>query len=76
MPQVQAAVPWDQAARERFGGSSFPVDEYRERLARVRAAMAQAGLTHLIAYSNYADPGNARWLSGFFTSHGDSLVVV
>ncbi|HUZ00059.1 MAG TPA: Xaa-Pro peptidase family protein, partial [Thermomicrobiaceae bacterium] len=47
-----------------------------ERLARVRAAMAQAGLTHLIAYSNYADPGNARWLSGFFTSHGDSLVVV
>lgn len=76
MPQVQASVPWDHDARRRFGGLSFPVEEYRDRLARVQAAMQRDGLTHLVAYSNYADPGNARWLSGFFTSHGDSLVVV
>jgi Xaa-Pro aminopeptidase len=38
--------------------------------------MQEAGLTHLIAYGNYADPGHITYLSGFFTRHGDSFVVI
>ncbi len=76
MPQVQATVPWDWNARRRIGALNFPEAEYESRIHRLRTAMDEAGLTHLIAYSNHADPGNVRWLSGFFTSYGESLVVV
>jgi Xaa-Pro dipeptidase len=76
MPQITATVPWGWDARQRMDALSFPVAEYEARLERTRREMEQAGLTHLIAYSNYADPGNVRWLTGFPTSYGDSMVVI
>jgi Xaa-Pro dipeptidase len=76
MPVVDARIPWDREARERQHGLAFPRDEYEARLERLRRAMEQAELTHLVAYGNHADPGNITWLSGFFTRHGDSFVVV
>lgn len=76
MALVQTTVPWDHEARRAFADPAFPVAEYEARVARLRAEMERAGLTHLLAYSNFADPGNVRWLAGFNTSYGDSLVVV
>lgn len=76
MPVVDAKVPWDREARLRQDGLAFPQEEYEARLDKVRAEMEREGLTHVIAYGNYADPGNITWLSGFFTRHGDSFVVV
>jgi Xaa-Pro aminopeptidase len=76
MAVVDAKVPWDPEARARLDGLAFPRSEYEERIRKVRQEMEQAGLTHVIAYGNYADPGNITWLSGFFTRHGDSFVVV
>lgn len=76
MPQVQATVPWDWESRRRVDALDFPEEEYETRIDRLRQAMNDAGLTHLIAYSNSADPGNVRWLSGFPTSFGESIVVV
>lgn len=76
MPVVDAKVPWDREARLRQNGLAFPREEYERRLDKVRHEMDQAELTHVIAYGNFADPGNITWLSGFFTRHGDSFVVV
>jgi Xaa-Pro aminopeptidase len=76
MAVVDAKVPWDREARLRPGGRAFPREEYERRLEKLRREMEGAGLTHVIAYGNYADPGNITWLSGFFTRHGDSFVVV
>jgi Xaa-Pro dipeptidase len=76
MPQVQATVPWDWEHRRRVDALDFPEDEYETRMSRLRVAMQDAGLTHLIAYSNFADPGSVRWLSGYSPSLGEALVVV
>jgi Xaa-Pro aminopeptidase len=76
MPHVNATVPWDWEARQPYMAPPFPMDEYETRIARTRAAMEAAGLTHLIAYGNEADPGHTRWLSGYLSSRGDTFVVI
>ncbi len=76
MSLVKASVPWDWGTRQKHMVLHFPVSEYRDRIAKVRREMEERGLTHLIAYSNFADPADVRWLSGFNTSHGDSFVVI
>ena len=76
MTIVDAKVPWDREARLAQDGLAFPRDEYEARIEKVRLGMQEADLSHLIAYGNYADPGNITYLSGFFTRHGDSFVVV
>ena len=50
--------------------------EFERRIRKVRSEMERLNLTHLVAYGNYADPGNITWLSGFYTRHGDSFVLV
>lgn len=76
MTIVEARVPWDREARLALNGLAFPREEYEARIDKVRAGLEEAGLTHLVAYGNYADPGHITYLSGFFTRHGDSFVVV
>jgi Xaa-Pro dipeptidase len=76
MTLVEARVPWDREARLALNGLAFPREEYEARIDRVRTGMEEAGLAHLVAYGNYADPGHITYLSGFFTRHGDSFVVV
>jgi len=53
---------------------AFPPEEYRERLAKTRSAMAEAGIDVLLASS----PGNVLYLSGYQTFSvlaGETLVV-
>lgn len=76
MPQIQATVPWDWQTRRSIDALDFPEEEYRDRIVRLRLAMQQAELTHLIAYGNWADPGPVRWLTGYSPSYGEALVVV
>ena len=76
MPRVRATIAYDWDARQPYMGPHFPAEEYETRIAQVRAAMEQAGLTHLIAYGSAADPGYTRWLSGSLTSRGDTFVVI
>lgn len=54
----------------------FPQTEYERRIAAVQARLKAEGLAALVAYSNGADPGNARYLVNFETSAGDTIVVV
>src|SRR5262249_53332937 len=76
MTIVEARVPWDREARLALNGLAFPREEYEARIDRVRTGMEAAGLSHLVAYGNSGAPGHTTYLSGFFTRHGDSFVVV
>ncbi len=49
---------------------SFTRDEFLRRAQRVQAAMEQAGLDALIAYSVKNDPGSVVYLSGYETGLG------
>ena len=42
---------------------AFPTDEYQERLAKTRSAMAEVGVDVLLVSS----PGNVLYLSGYQT---------
>ncbi|WP_106477608.1 ectoine hydrolase DoeA [Phytohalomonas tamaricis] len=48
-------------SREAIPRESFTREEYAQRLSRVRAAMARAGVDVLIIY----DPSNMAWLTGY-----------
>src|SRR5436309_10413767 len=76
MPRARSVVPWTWEARQRYMAPPFPLAEYDTRRARTRAAMEEAGLTHLIVYGSGADPGHTRWLSGFISTRGDTFVVL
>jgi Xaa-Pro aminopeptidase len=76
MAVIDAKVPYDPAARATMDALAFPRAEYERRVEAVRREMERTELTHVIAYGNFADPGNITWLSGFFTRHGDSFVVI
>ncbi len=72
----QAKVPYDLAARRAWRALPFPEAEYERRIAAVQARLRAEGLAALLAYSNGADPGHARYLVNFETSAGDTVVVV
>jgi Xaa-Pro aminopeptidase len=76
MPVYQTKVPYDPEARRPWQTMPFPQSEYQRRIAVVQARLQARGLAALVAYSNGADPGNARYLVNFETSAGDTIVVV
>src|SRR5215470_972562 len=46
------------------------------RLARVRAAMGEAGLDALLIYTNNTRPAGVSWLTGFVPYWSEALLVV
>jgi Xaa-Pro aminopeptidase len=54
----------------------FPVEEYHERLDRIRARMREDGLDCLVVLGNRADTGNIRYLSNFEDFYGGETIVV
>src|SRR5262245_6277177 len=46
------------------------------RLARVRAAMGEAGLDALLLYTNTTRPAGVSWLTGFVPYWSEALLVV
>ncbi|HET7266019.1 MAG TPA: Xaa-Pro peptidase family protein [bacterium] len=76
MPVYEAKVPYDPEARRPWRWMPFPQGEYERRIAAVQARLKTEGLAALVAYSNGADRGNARYLVNFETNAGDTIVVV
>ncbi|HKX19229.1 MAG TPA: Xaa-Pro peptidase family protein [bacterium] len=76
MPVYEAKVPYGPDARRPWRTMPFPQSEYERRIAAVQARLQAEGLAALVAYSNGADPGNARYLVNFETSAGDTIVVI
>src|SRR5579871_6794893 len=66
MTIVDAKVAWDPDARAALNGLAFPREEYEARIDKVRSGMEEAGLSHLVAYGNYADQATSP------TSRGSS----
>jgi len=54
----------------------FPESEYERRIAAVQARLRAERLAALVAFSNGADPGHARYLVNFEPSAGDTMVVI
>ena len=76
VPVYEAKVPYDPEARRPWRWMPFPQGEYERRIAAVQARLKTDGLAALVAYSNGADRGNARYLVNFETNAGDTIVVV
>jgi Xaa-Pro aminopeptidase len=69
-------VPFDWDSRKRWLELPFPEEEYRDRLARSRKAMAENGFEALLAVARAGDDATVRWLSNFTPFLGQAVVVV
>jgi Xaa-Pro aminopeptidase len=76
MPHYETIVPYDWESRQAWMELDFPVPEYEDRIARVRALMRGQGLDCLLAFGGAANAANVRYLSGYEPSYGDNVVVV
>jgi len=76
VPVYQAKVPYDPDARRPWRTMPFPESEYERRIAAVQARLRAERLAALVAFSNGADPGHARYLVNFEPSAGDTMVVI
>ena len=59
---------WDEA--------DLPLATLAARLARLQAAITQAGLDGLLIYTNIARPAGASWLTGFTPYWSEGLLLV
>jgi Xaa-Pro aminopeptidase len=76
MPYGWGRVPYTYADRAPWMNLPFPVEEYRERLRRLGAAMAAQDLDCLVVTGNRADGTNIRYLTNFEDFYGgDSMLV-
>jgi Xaa-Pro dipeptidase len=76
MPYDWGRVPYAHADRLPWMNLPFPVEEYQERLDRIRAHMRQDGLDCLVVLGNRADTGNIRYLSNFEDFYGGDTIIV
>ncbi|MDR7420631.1 MAG: Xaa-Pro peptidase family protein [Armatimonadota bacterium] len=76
MPYDWGRVPYTYADRLPWMNLPFPVEEYHERLDRIRARMRQDGLDCLVVLGNRADTGNVRYLSNFEDFYGGDTIIV
>jgi hypothetical protein len=56
--------------------TELPDAVFEARLARVRAAMAQAQLDALVVYTNNTRPAGVSWLTGFVPYWSEALLVL
>lgn len=76
MPLYEAKVPYGPDARRPWRAMPFPESEYERRIAAVQARLRAERLAALVAFSNGADPGHARYLVNFEASAGDTVIVI
>jgi Xaa-Pro aminopeptidase len=72
----QAKVPYGPDARRPWRAMPFPEAEYERRTAAVQTRLQREGLASLVAFSNAADPGHARYLANFEAGPGETVVVI
>ena len=76
MPYGWGRVPYSFQDRLPWMNLPFPVDEYHDRLNRLRARMATDGIDCLVVLGNRADNSNIRYLSNFEDFYGGETVIV
>lgn len=73
-PCWRIAFDWPQ--REPWLELPFPEDEFRQRVARIRARMDRDGLDALVVYGGPGDVANMRYVTNYAAVWGDSLIVI
>ena len=70
-------VPYDWDSRKEWLDMPFPIEEYHERVAKVRKEMAKDNLDALLIYGapGWLN-GDVRWISNFLTVIGNTVVVL
>jgi Xaa-Pro aminopeptidase len=76
MPYGWGRVPYTYADRRPWMNLPFPVEEYHERLDRLRERMRREAIDVLVVLGNRADNSNIRYLSNFEDFYGGESVVV
>ncbi len=76
MPHGWGRVPYTYADRLPWMNLPFPVEEYHERLRRLRSLMAREGWDCLAVLGNRADGANIRYLTNFEDFYGGESIVV
>ena len=76
MPYGWGRVPYTFRDRLPWMNLPFPIEEYRERLGRLRAHLAQDGLDCLVVLGHRADNSNIRYLTNFEDFYGGETVLV
>src|ERR1044071_2856585 len=70
-------VPFDWEHRKEWLELPFPIEEYEQRVAKVRKEMGAQGLDALLIYGAPAWlNGDVRWISNFLTVIGNTVVVL
>ncbi len=63
-----------------FGQASEPpvfgIDDYRPRLARLRQAMREESLTHVLIYADREHLANLAWVTGFDPRFEEALLIL
>ncbi|MEV7959538.1 Xaa-Pro peptidase family protein [Streptomyces sp. NPDC088141] len=70
-------IPYDWDSRKELLEIPFPIEEYHERVAKVRAEMAAEELDVLVIHGapGWLN-GDVRWISNFITAIGNTIVVL
>jgi Xaa-Pro aminopeptidase len=76
MPYGWGRVPYSHADRLPWRNLPFPEEEYEQRIARLRTAMAEHGLDCLVVWGDRGDMSNVRYLTNFEDFYGGQTVVV
>ena len=76
MPHGWGRVPYTYQDRLPWMNLPFPVEEYHERLQRLRGLMAHDGLDCLVVLGTRGEGANIRYLTNFEDFYGGQSVVV
>jgi Xaa-Pro aminopeptidase len=76
LTDVASRVPFGLEDRRRWMELDFPQAEYERRVVRIQELMGRDGLDAMILYGGTTSESNVRYVSGFASFWGDSLVLV
>ncbi len=77
MPYGWGRIPYAYADRQPWMNLPFPLEEYHERLGRLRRLMDRDQFECLVVLGNRADTTNIRYLTNFQDFYGgDSILVI
>lgn len=69
-------VPYDAQTRAEWLQLTVPLEEYQDRLARVRLEMAAQGLDALLVVGNHGEPSGIAYLTNFTPRFGTTWLLV
>jgi len=72
--ETKNSYAWED--RKQWLDLPFPVEEYHQRVDRIRAGMAGQGLDFLLVYGNATSNGVIRYLANFDPFFGNAIVLV